>query len=97
MDYAFLATFSDVAYDLSRTLLRLSSVLFLAYVLTVFAVLILTWRPRSRTRTVTIGETAAPPVPRAVERPSVRQLIPAPAKPASLVDRECVVAREEAL
>lgn len=43
-----MSMFADTAYGVSRITLRVASVLFLAYVLTIGLALILTWRPGKR-------------------------------------------------
>lgn len=48
MTFLALSTFADVPYDVSRFVLRLASMLFLTYVLTLVISLILTWRPKRR-------------------------------------------------
>ncbi|NLA54954.1 MAG: hypothetical protein GX859_01445 [Corynebacterium humireducens] len=72
----YLATFSDVAYELSRALLRFASVLFLAYVLTVVIVLVVTWRPKGRAPAMTVREVQAARVSRQTDIPAVTVLRP---------------------
>jgi len=92
----YLATFSDVAYELSRALLRFASVLFLAYVLTVVIVLLVTWRPKGRTPVTTVQEVEEARVSRQAEMPAMvifhpEQEIPlneVRVSPVNTVDRE---------
>lgn len=79
----YLATFSDVAYELSRALLRFASVLFLAYVLTAVIVLVVTWRPKGRTPVLTVREVTAARVSRQAELPAGSSLHPGEPLPVS--------------
>lgn len=74
----FLGSFSDLAYDVSRFLLRFASVLFLAHVLTFILVAVLTWRPSARRRELERERPRASAVTRRRFRPSLLMHRPLP-------------------